>query len=267
MKTKTGLRIAEVEIQKYLIALQVWGSTWRMLPSPIKTEVMIFSDSQLNRNHETTLQLFGQRLRTVKEVCFLGVTFDQGLTWSKHINKLIQKATPRSIQIRRFAESLYGRDNGLVLQLVNSLIISLFDYSSVAWINAAACHWNKIHQCQMRTLKGILNVPRRTPDHAVFNMINTPTFKETIRSRAMNRFCAINNNNPNMAKFQSRCVTSKRGKFTSPFEKLTSLSGLDDRLNNTKCIICTFSPDGMTKTLPRPLTHKLCSTHRLSYSQ
>ena len=266
LKTKTGLRIAEVEIQKYLDALQRWGSQWRMLPSPVKTEVMIFSDSKLNRNHETSLQLFGQQLRTVKEVCFLGVIFDQGLTWAKHINKLIQKATPRSIQIRRLAAALHGRDNGLVLQLVNSLIISLFDYSSVAWINAATCHWNKIHQCQMRTLKGILNVPRRTPDHAVFNIINTPSFKEIIQSRAVNRFCAMNNNNPNMTKFQTRCVTSNRNKFKSPFEKLTSLSGLDDRLTNTRCIICTYTPEGMTKPLPRPSTHKLCSSHRQTAS-
>ena len=96
-RSKSGLRLAEDELQKYMDALQKWGSTWRMLLSPVETEMMIFSDSKLNRNHKTTLQLFGQRLRTVKEVCFLGVTLDQGLTWSKHINKLVQKATPRSI--------------------------------------------------------------------------------------------------------------------------------------------------------------------------
>ena len=263
-KTDSGFRIACAEIQRYLDQLQVWGSRWRLLPSPAKTEVMVFSDSRLNRNREANLSLYGQKLKTVKEVRFLGTLFDQGLTWSNHIDKLVQKATPRSIQICRLAKTLRGADNRLVGQLINSMIVSIFDYSSVAWITASDTQWKKINQCQMRTLKAILRVPRRTADAAVLDRVNTGTYREIITERATRRFENLNNGNRNMSKFQNRCVNSDRShRQRSPYEILTELADLEEPLQTTKCIICTYSPERAHIRLDRPNTLKLCQIHRL----
>ena len=60
----------------YLNKLQQWGSKWRLLPSPLKTEVIILSKNSHTRNAIPNLTLYGNNLQTVKTVKFLGVTFD-----------------------------------------------------------------------------------------------------------------------------------------------------------------------------------------------
>ena len=197
-----------------------------------------------NRNREINLFLFGQKIKTVKEVHFLGTLFNQGLTWSNHIDKLLQKATPRSIQICRLARSLNGRNNRLLGQLINALILSIFDYSSVAWITAADTQWKKVNQSQMRTLKILLNVPRRTSDEAVLNRVNTGTYREIITTRATSRFESINRGNGTLTKFQSRCLDSdKTHNQSSAYELLTESADLLTTLTETKCIVCTYSPE------------------------
>ena len=263
-KSEAAYRIALREIQNYLNQLAQWGSRWRLLPSPTKTEAMIFSPPlSTNRNREIDLYLYGQKIKTVKEVRFLGAVFDQGLTWSSHIDKLIQKATPRSIQICRLARTLRGLDNVLVGQLINALIISIFDYSLVAWVTASDAQWKKISQCQMRTLKALLGVPRRTSDDAVMNRINTGTYREIISARVARRFESINKGSENMAKFQSRCVVSDRNhRQRSAYEILTELSKLDETLISTKCIVCTYSPDNHNDRLRNYRNLNICHQHR-----
>ena len=229
---------------------------------------MLFTPAKSkNRDREIDLYLYGQKIKTVKEVRFLGTTFDQGLTWSNHIDKLIQKATPRSIQICRLAKSLNGRDNRLIGQLINALILSIFDYSSVAWITASDSQWKKIHQCQMRTLKVLLKVPRRTSDEAVFNRVNMATYRETITLRATKRFESINNGNETLAKFQSRCLDcDKTHNQTSPYELLTTLADLMTILDETGCIICTYSSNNPEQRVRYPNRYHICPTHRSDQS-
>ena len=253
-----------MEIQRYLNALADWGSRWKLLPSPAKTEAMIFSQpNSPNRKRQVDLYLYGQKIRTVKEVRFLGALYDQGLTWSNHIDKLVQKATPRSIQICRLAKTFSRNEHRLVGQLINALIISLFDYSSVAWITAADSQWSKINQSQLRTLKVLLRVPRRTSNEAVLNRVNTGTYREIISNRAAKRFVNINKANNNLVKFQSRCVESNRDhRQRSPFEVLTEMADLDDILNETKCVTCTYSHDTPFFRLNKPNIIRLCPIHR-----
>ena len=224
---------------------------------------MLFTPAKsINRNREIDLYLYGQKIKTVKEVRFLGTIFDQGLTWSSHIDKLVQKATPRSIQICRLAKSLNGRNNRLLGQLINALILSIFDYSSVAWITAADCQWKKVNQSQMRTLKILLKVPRRTSDEAVLDRVNMATYRETITSRATSRFESINRGNMTLAKFQNRCLTSdKTHNQRSPYELLTASADLMPVLTETKCILCTYSEGVTNLKVAHPNRYHLCSQH------
>ena len=140
-----NLLIAVQEMQRYLDELENWGSKWRLLPSPTKTEVIIFSRATHGSREKPKLYLFGQELKVVDKVKFLGTTFDKRLNWQEHITNISNKAIPRSFQITKMAQCLDGRDTKMVFELFNSLITSLFDYSSVAFAPMANTHWNQIH--------------------------------------------------------------------------------------------------------------------------
>ena len=72
----------------------------------------------------------------------------------------------------------------MVLDLINALVTSLYDYASVAYAPMAACHWNEVSNVQLRTLKAAAGVPRRTPDRVIFDTIDVEPIQTTIMRRA-----------------------------------------------------------------------------------
>ena len=168
---------------------------------------------------------------------FLGTTFDKRLNWQEHITNTSNKAIPRSFQITKMAQCLDGRDTRMVLELFNSLITLLFDYSSVAFAAMANTHWNQIHQTQMRTLKSAAGVPRRTPDRVIFDTIDVEPLKDTIMRRAKQRFDKMNKDNKSLEKYQQRHAESawKRPTNKSPYDVFSPLTRPHD------CYHCLFN--------------------------
>ena len=86
--TSTGRRQNEINIQYYLTDLESWCKKWKILLNPEKTKAINFYKSKLKKSRNNTkLQLYGKKLTSYKEVKFLGVIFDQKLTFKKHIEK------------------------------------------------------------------------------------------------------------------------------------------------------------------------------------
>ena len=234
-----NLLIAVQEMQKYLKELEEWGSKWRLLPSPTKTEVIVFSRSTKPTKEKPKLHLYGQELKVVDKVKFLGTIFDSKLTWQPHIKHLSNKAIPRAFQIAKISKALNGRDPKLVLDLINALVVSLFDYAAVAYAPMAACHWNEVSNVQLRTLKAAAGVPRRTPERVIFDAIDVERIQTTIMRRAESRFTNINRNNRAMFKFQQRHAEHawKRPTNKSPFDVFLPMT------SNHECFHCLFLND------------------------
>ena len=234
-----NLLIAVQEMQRYLKELEDWGSKWRLLPSPTKTEVIVFSRSTRSSKESPKLYLYGQELKVVEKVKFLGTIFDTRLTWQPHITYLTSKAVPRAFQIAKVARCLNGRDPQLVLNLINALITSLYDYASVAFAPMAETHWQQIHNVQMRTLKAAAALPRRTPDRVILDIIDVEPMRTTIMNRAKRRFDNINANNRALLKYQQRHaeLAWKRPTNKSPYDTFKPMTEAAD------CAHCLFNND------------------------
>ena len=245
-----NLLIATQELQRYLDRLEEWGSKWRLLPSPTKTEVIIFSRATNGSRVKPKLYLFGQELKVVEQVKFLGTIFDRRLTWQPHLSYLTSKAIPRSFQIAKISQCLNGRNPELILDLINSLVTSLYDYASVVFAPMAETHWNLVHNVHMRMLKSAAGVPRRTPDRVIFDTVNTPPMRETIMKRAQRRFENINRDNPALSKYQKRHAEMawKRPTNKSPYDVFKPVYRTYD------CYHCLFENNHFCVPLPNPAT-------------
>ncbi len=77
-------------LQNDLSKLEQWEQKWGMEFHPKKCQVLTFS-----RKHNTVkfdYNLHGHTLDRVKEAKYLGVTFQQDLLFSTHINNMTSKA-------------------------------------------------------------------------------------------------------------------------------------------------------------------------------
>ena len=91
------------------------------------------------------LEIDGTILERVKVAKNLGITFDESLTWIKHINLNISKAVGSFINLSRFKRFLNGKSKAL---LCESIILSRFNYCDAVYLNIDMCLQKKVQKVQ-----------------------------------------------------------------------------------------------------------------------
>ena len=106
-----------------------------------------------------SVKLFGESIPLASEAEFLGVTFDSYLTWEAQTAKIVAKAYTRLNLIRIVSGLTKEKNPTVLLKLYQSIILSVFEYSSICLVSAAECHLEKLQLQQNQALRCILNLP------------------------------------------------------------------------------------------------------------
>ena len=79
---------------------------------------------------------------------FLGVTFDQWLSWEPQTAKIVAKAYSR-LNLRRIVSGLSRKKNPyLLVKLDKTIILPVYEYCSICIVSAADCHIEKLQVLQ-----------------------------------------------------------------------------------------------------------------------
>ena len=157
----TGKNIQDVAnaMQVALKSIENWCKKWRVKLAPSKTNVVVFSKCYRAHSDRPPLFLFTEELSYTEEATFLGVKFNASLTWEPQIRALVSKALPRLNLIKALTTS-YGNDNiEMLLKLYKAIVWPIFEYSSIAHVNAAQCHQIKLQRIQNAAIRSILKLP------------------------------------------------------------------------------------------------------------
>ena len=88
----------------------------------------MYNDGKNNPKHQYMIQ--GEPLNTDTEETDLGITFEEGFTFSKHIAKIAVKSNSRLGLIKR---TFKIRTDKIILVLYKSLVRPILEYGSVIW--------------------------------------------------------------------------------------------------------------------------------------
>ena len=88
-----------------------------------------------------------------KTVKFIGVIFDQGLTWAAHIDYIIDRCKVRLNLMRAISGSTWGASRSILLIVYKALIRSVIDYGSMAYDSVAAKTKEKLDRLQGQALR------------------------------------------------------------------------------------------------------------------
>ena len=89
-----GETVAEAlgRLQCGLDLLEQWCKRWFVTLNPLKSQLVVFTKCFRHKtemeNSTLTLKLFGQDIQIVSEAVFLGVTFDQRMTFKPQYKKI-----------------------------------------------------------------------------------------------------------------------------------------------------------------------------------
>lgn len=145
--------IATAKLQSDINQITTWSKINNLMFNSIKTKSIMYSTSQLscinNLNFSNLFKFHsnGAEIERVSSLKILGITFDEHMTWSTHVNNIIRSsyATISTLKRLKRLAPFHVRKN-----LAEALILSKIDYGNLVY--------NNIPQYQMKRLQRVLNV-------------------------------------------------------------------------------------------------------------
>ncbi|XP_046542833.1 uncharacterized protein LOC124253160 [Haliotis rubra] len=133
--------------------VEKWCDKWGFTISPEKTIGVVFKRKGSRICNTPSLKLKGKTVKFEKSAKFLGVTFDQHLTWAKHIDSIAHRCQKDLNAIRAASGSSWGANSDTLLTLYKTLIRSKIDYGCEAYHSASKTVLNRLETIQYRALK------------------------------------------------------------------------------------------------------------------
>ena len=101
-----------------------------------KSNAMLITSKRKIEN--INIYINNRRLETVQEMKYLGIYFDNRLTFNKHITYLAENSTKLIHMLPRFAKLQWGLGNKALKTIYEGTLIPLINYGAPVWEEAAA---------------------------------------------------------------------------------------------------------------------------------
>jgi len=187
-----------IEINKDLNILILWCEKNFLKLNPKKCiHLIIGSEKNLNKLNKNIIDLNINDISIprCKEAKNLGIIFDENFSWKSHINYLTKNCFSILKPLYRFRNQLNLNVKKL---LVNSLIISKFDYCDIIYMHLSENLQNKLQKLQNICIKFIYNLKKYDHIQDCYNDLNWLKLNKRREYRlGCFIFKIINNKSPN----------------------------------------------------------------------
>lgn len=151
-------------LQETLNKISVWASDRGFRFSPDKTGLVIFRKNRRSISALPPLHLQGFSIKTLNSYKFLGLTFDQNLSWISHIKSLKAKCLNATNILKYLSHPRLGCNRKLLLQLYKSRIRSHLDYGSPIYSQTNKSSLQLLNTIQSSALRMVLGAFRTSPN-------------------------------------------------------------------------------------------------------
>jgi hypothetical protein len=149
----------EVHVQCYLKKLEKWLSKWRLTMSPVKCNYLVFSNNSISESNKIKLTLFNENLQINDNPTFLGIRFDNKLTFINHINYIKDTSINRLNLLKIVSNKSFGLNIQTLNQIYVSIVRSVLEYFALLSPILAKSNFNKLVMIQNRAIKIINHQP------------------------------------------------------------------------------------------------------------
>ena len=149
-------------LQRDLDKLARWCTKWRIKLNPDKIKVIMFSKSQTEIKAEPALSLYGDLLSYYPHIKFLGITFDNRMTFTKHFEEILERCNQKFHHLRILVNKKWGPSPTTILQIYKQCVRPIFEYGIVSTITVLESVINEIQRVQNSFIR--LAIPKYVRD-------------------------------------------------------------------------------------------------------
>ena len=143
-----NIDLAAEYLQRDLDKLARWCAKWRIKLNPEKTKVILFSKSQTAIRAKPALSIYGDLLSYYPHIKFLGITFDNRMTFVKHYEEILGCCNQKSHRLRILVNKKWGPSPATILQIYKQCVRPMFEYGIVSTITVSETVIAKIQRVQ-----------------------------------------------------------------------------------------------------------------------
>ena len=164
----------------YVNGLYEWSNNAGFNISPSKTVSLHICRKRNCTKMDPNLHLNNNPIICVEEYKFVGLTFDNSLTWKNHISNLILSCNKTLDLLKHITHKTWGADRVSLLRLYIMLIKPKLDYGCEAYSSACISLIESLNSIQNRAIRTDTGAFRSSPVlslHAESGIIPLPTYR------------------------------------------------------------------------------------------
>ena len=155
-----NIDLAVEYLQRDLDKLARWCAKWRIKLNPEKTKVTIFAKAQTAVRAESALSSYGDLLSYYSQIKFLGITFDNRMTFTKHFEEILERYNQKFHRLRILVNKKWGPSPSTILQIYKQCVRPIFEYGIVSTITVSETVITKIQRVQNSFIRLALRLPK-----------------------------------------------------------------------------------------------------------
>ena len=148
-----------------------------------KTNCILFQKGSSNLTRPN-LYLKNEHIKYEKNVKFLGITFDQNLSFEDHIKTVHEKCTKRLNLLKSLCGRSWGANPQTILYTYRTFIRPVIEYGSVLFAHADLNLLKKIQAIETTAIKIAYDLPPWTTNYWCYQMIDFKPILERIKTQA-----------------------------------------------------------------------------------
>ena len=145
--------------------------------NPEKTKVITFSGSQTAIR---ALTLYGDLLSYYHHIKFLSITFDNGVTFTKHLEKRLERCNHKFHCLRILVNKKWGPSATTILLIYKQCVRPIFKYEMVSTITVSESVIKKIRRVQDSFIQLALRLPKYVSARLIHEASGLPYVRERL---------------------------------------------------------------------------------------
>ena len=165
----SDIHAGQIILQKSLNLITSWTTAHGFTISASKTVAITFTKKRNIPNMK--LVLYNKTIKFVTHTRFLGLYFDQRMTWKFHVNYLRESCSKVLHLLKKLSHTKWGSDRNTLLYLHKTLLLSKIDYGSHLYASACASTLKKIDPLHNAGLRYAAGAFKSTPVVSLYSEI------------------------------------------------------------------------------------------------
>ena len=171
--------IASENLQNHIYLMENWFTKWRFKVNPNKS---IHTTFTLRSVPCPRVTLYGTQITSSSKVKYLGLTFDQRLTWASHIKSKRLTLNNRLRMLKTLLHNNKHSSLNVKLLIYKSLLKPVWLYGIQLWGNAKKSNLNKIQTFQNIALRKLSNAPPYISNISLHKDLNIKTLNDEAKA-------------------------------------------------------------------------------------